>query len=65
MQDGKAGIFDKSSCTEMMQAVRASSSIPMLSRMVKVNRTKIIWTEAFLCQLLMRELLNSGMEKWW
>ena len=34
---GRPEFFDKSSCTEMMQAVRASSSIPMLSRMVKVN----------------------------
>ncbi len=34
---GKPEFFDKSSCSEMMQAVRASSSIPMLSRMVKVD----------------------------
>lgn len=34
---GKPEFFDKSSCPEMIQAVRASSSIPMLSRMVKVN----------------------------
>lgn len=34
---GKAEFFDKSSCPEMIQAVRASGSIPMLSRMVKVN----------------------------
>lgn len=34
---GKPEFFDKSSCTEMVEAVKASSSIPVLSHMVKVN----------------------------
>ena len=39
---GKPEFFEKEMCTEMIQAVRASCSIPMLSQMVKVNHREYL-----------------------
>lgn len=39
---GKTEFFEKSSCPEMMKAVQASCSMPILSRMVTVNHRKYL-----------------------
>lgn len=39
---GKTEFFEKSSCSDMMKAVQASASIPLLSEMVTVDRKKYL-----------------------
>lgn len=39
---GKPEFFEKGSCKEMIKAVQASASMPLLSRMVTVNRRKYL-----------------------
>ena len=59
---GKTEFFEKSTCPEMMKAVQASCSMPVLSRMVTVNHRKYLDGGVSL-PIAYRRAMELGYEK--